>query len=64
MEPIFNRALKAGHVGFVTYTYIMYKQQPIKSYILAEDNLVYAAKGAPSDYQQNWPELWERDLQS
>ena len=34
MEPIFNQALKAGHVGFVTDTiiYTMFKQQPIKSY--------------------------------
>ena len=35
MAPVFNQALKAGHVGFVTDTYIvytMYKQQSIKSY--------------------------------
>ena len=32
MEPVFNQALKAGHVGFVTDTYTMYKRQSIKSY--------------------------------
>ena len=30
MEPVFNQALFAGHVGLVTDT--MYKQQSIKSY--------------------------------
>ena len=32
MEPVFNQALKGGHVGFVTVTYTMYKQQSLKSY--------------------------------
>ena len=32
MAPVFNQALKAGYVGFVTDTYTMYKQQSIKSY--------------------------------
>ena len=35
LAPVFNQVLKAGHVGFVTDTFIrctMYKQQSIKSY--------------------------------
>ena len=32
MAPVFNQALKAGHFGFVTDIYTMYKQQSIKSY--------------------------------
>ena len=32
MAPVFNQALKAGYVGFVTDTYTTYKQQSIKSY--------------------------------
>ena len=40
MAPVFNQALKAGYVGFVTDTYTMYKQQSTKfTYVLAEDNL-------------------------
>ena len=50
MAPVFKQALKAGHVGFVSDTYIqcisssqyiytMYKQQSIKSSKRSEDNL-------------------------
>ena len=58
MAPVFNQALKAGYVGFVTDIYIyiyiyihnVYKQQSI-------------TKGAPSECQQHWPEYEGRDLQ-
>ena len=41
MEPVFNQALKAGHVGFVTDTYIQCISSSLKSLtnIIAEDNL-------------------------
>ena len=40
-EPVFNQALMAGHVGFVTYTYIQCISGSLQSLtnILAEDNL-------------------------
>ena len=72
MAPVFNQALKAGHVGFVTDTYIQCISSSLYSLtnILAEDNLgvffstmVYATKGAPSECQQHWPEYGGRDLQ-
>ena len=71
MAPVFNQALKAGHVGFVTYTYIQCISSSLYSLtnILADDNLgvcatmVYATKGAPSECQQHWPEYGVRDLQ-
>ena len=41
MAPVFNQAFKAGHVGFVTDTYIQCISSSLYSltYILAEDNL-------------------------
>ena len=76
MAPVFNQALKAGHVGFVTDTYIQCISSSLYSptNILAEDNLgvlltmvyatmVYATKGAPSECQQHWPEYGGRDIQ-
>ena len=41
MAPVFNQPLKAGHVGFVTDTYIQCISSSLKSLtnILAEDNL-------------------------
>ena len=41
MAPVFNQALKAGHVGFVTDTYIQCISSSLQSLtnILAEDNL-------------------------
>ena len=65
MEPEFNQALKAGHVGFVTDTYIQCLSSKLLSLtnVLAEDitwvfcsTMVYATKGAPSECQQHWPE--------
>ena len=59
MEPVFNQPLKAGHVGFVTDTYI----QCISSSLFSQritwvfiSTLIYATKGAPSECQQHWPE--------
>ena len=41
MAPVFNQALKAGHVGFVTDTYIQCISSSLYrlTNILAEDNL-------------------------
>ena len=41
MAPVFNQALKAGHVGFVTDTYIQCISSSLYSLtnILADDNL-------------------------
>ena len=72
MAPVFNQALKAGHVGFDADTYIQCISSSLYSLtnIIAEDNLgvlfsnvVYATKGAPSKCQQHWPEYGGRDLQ-
>ena len=68
MEPVFNQALKAGHVGFITDTYIECTLKSIN--ILAQDNpgvcstLVYETKGASSECRQHWPTHGGRDLQS
>ena len=73
MEPVFNKALKAGHVGFVTDTYIqcisssLYKvlQTVLQRITLVFcSTLVYAAKCAPIECQQHWPEYGGRDLHS
>ena len=42
MGPVFNQALKTGHVGFVTDTYIQCISSSLLSLsnILADDNLV------------------------
>ena len=69
MKPVFNQALKAGRVGFVTDTYIQCLSSSLLSLtnILADDNLgvcstlMYATKGAPSECQQHWPEYEGRD---
>ena len=42
MEPVFNQALKAWHVGFVTDT-----QQSIKSY-------KHSHRGLPGCFVQHW----------
>ena len=63
MEPVFNQAPKAGHVGFVTDTYIqcisrVYKVLQTFSQRITWvfcSTLVYATKGAPSECQQHWP---------
>ena len=41
MAPVFNQALKAGHVGFVTDTYIQCISSSLLSLknVLTEDNL-------------------------
>ena len=41
MASIFNQALKVGHVGFVTDTYIQCLSSSLESHtnVLAEDNL-------------------------
>ena len=41
MEPVFNQALKAGHVGFVTDTYIQCISSSLESLtnILVDHNL-------------------------
>ena len=60
MAPVFNQALKAGHVGFVADTY-MYKRQSIvlQTFWVFCSTMVYATKGAPSECQQHWPEYGE-----
>ena len=71
MAPVFNQALKAGYVGFVTDTYIQCLSSSLSrlTNVLAEDNrgvcstMVYATKDAPSECQQHWPEYGGRDLQ-
>ena len=72
MAPVFNQALKAGHVGFVTDTYIHVKAAVYKvlqtflqriTWVFCS-TMVYATKGAPSECQQHWPEYGGRDLQS
>ena len=71
MAPIFNQALKAEHVGFVTDTYIALQAAVYKvlqtfsqriTWVFCS-TMVYATKGAPSECQQHWPEYGERDLQ-
>ena len=68
MEPVFSQAPKAGHVGFVTDTYIQCKSilQTFSQRItwMFCSTLVYATKGAPSECQRHWPEYGRRDLQS
>ena len=73
MEPVFNQALKAGHVGFVIDTYIqcisssLYKVlQTLSQRItwLFCSTLVYATKDAPSEFQQHRPEYGGRVLHS
>ena len=71
MAPVFNEALKAGHVGFVTYTYIqcitaVYKVLETFSQRITWvfcSTMVYATKGASSECQQHWPGYGGRDLQ-
>ena len=69
MEPVFNQALKAGHVGFVTDTYIHVQCISSLQTFLQRitwvfcSTLVYATKVAPSECQQHWPEYGGRDLQ-
>ena len=63
MEPEFNQALKAGHVGFVTDTYMqaaVYKV--LQTFSQFCSTMVYATKGAPSDFHHNWPEYGGRNL--
>ena len=48
MAPIFNQALKAGHVGFFTkYIHTMYKLQTIKSFKRSR-------RGQPGCFVQKW----------
>ena len=67
MAPVFNQALKAGHVGLVTDT--MYKQQSIKSYKHVRRHLGVlfnngvCNKSAPSECQQHWPGYGGKYLQ-
>ena len=71
MAPVFNQAPKAGHVGFVTDTYIqciraVYKviQTFLKriTWVFCS-TMVYATKGAPFECQQHWPDNGGRNLQ-
>ena len=64
MAPVFNEALKARHVGFVTDTYIRYKAAVYKvlqtfsqriTWVICS-TMMYATKGAPSECQQHWPD--------
>ena len=70
MAPVFKQALKAGHVGFVTDTYIQCISSSLYSLTLSQriawvfcSTMMYATKGAPSECQQHWPEYGGRDLQ-
>ena len=72
MAPAFSQALNAGHVGFVTDTYIqcisssLYKVLQTFSQRITWvfcSTMVYATKGAASECQQHWPEYGGRDLQ-
>ena len=68
MAPVFNQALKAGHVGFVTDTYIAAVYKVIQTFSqritwVFCSTMVYATKGAPSECQQHWPEYGGRNLQ-
>ena len=74
MAPVFNQALKAGHVGFftdagfVTDTYIAAVYTVLQTFSQRViwvfcSTMVYATKGAPSECQQHWPEYGGRDLQ-
>ena len=72
MAPVINQALKAGHVGFVTHTYIQCISSSLYSLTktfsqriiwVLSSTMVYATKGAPSECQQHWLEYGERDLQ-
>ena len=61
MAPIFNQALKAGHVGFVTYKiYTMYKQQSIKSQKRLRNILV----GGGVLYQYKWQQSIKSSISS
>ena len=62
IEPVFNQALKAWIVGFVTDTYIQTFSQRITWMFCS--TLVYATTGAPSECQPHWPEYSGRDLQA
>ena len=71
MAPVFNQALKAGHVGLVTDTYkqcitAVYKviqtfSQRINCVFCS--TMAYPTKGVPSECQQHRPEYRGRDLQ-
>ena len=63
MAPIFNQALKAGHVGFVTDTYKVLQTFSQRITWVFCSTMVYATKGAPFECQQHWPEYGGRDLQ-
>ena len=70
MAPVFNQALKAGHVGFVTDTYIQCISSSLLSLtnVLAEDkmgvlfNNGVCNKRCNSECQQSWPEYGRGDL--
>ena len=71
MAPDFNQALKAGHVSFVTDTYIQCISSSLLGLtnVLAEYNLGVlfnngvCNKRCTSECQQHWSEHGERDLQ-
>ena len=71
MAQVFNLALKAGHVGLVTDTYIQCICSTLKVLQTSSQRItwvfystmVYATKSAPSECQQHRPEYGGRDLQ-
>ena len=72
MAPVFNQALKAGHVGlslthiYNVYTAAVYEVLQTFSQRITWvfcSTMVFATKGAPSECQQHWPEYGGRDLQ-
>ena len=71
MAPVFNQALKAGHVGLslihiynvkaAVYKVLQTLSQRI-TWVFCS-TMVYATKDAPFECQQHWPEYGGRDLQ-
>ena len=65
MEPVFNQALKAGHVGFVTDTHIQCISSSLYSLTFSQritwvfcSTLVYATKGGPSETSLTLARIW------
>ena len=63
MAPVLNQALKTGHVGFVTDTYIQCISSSLYSLtnVLADDNLVVLFNNGVCNKRctfcgQHWPE--------
>ena len=71
MAPVFNQALMAGHVGFVTDTYIQRISSSLYSLrkVLAEDNLGFLFNNGVCNKRRTFlmsttiARIWGRDLQ-